>query len=168
MLSNHDYVYAACAVCVTIFSTGGKFRPVSNFTELHALTLVVHSYMYALLYNYLEAITDGHALTIFLLLVLDLECLHEGRAKLRGATGPLHFHLLVFLFVCGQVLADTQAWRRKKSLSFPPMPIILQLATLVVTCAKVEAIQNKLILRCYRLAISFFHHPLLHTYTATL
>ena len=33
------YVYAACAVRVTIFSTGGTFRPVSNFTELHALTL---------------------------------------------------------------------------------------------------------------------------------
>ena len=30
VLSNN--VYAACAVCVTIFSTGGKYRPVSNFT----------------------------------------------------------------------------------------------------------------------------------------
>ena len=35
------YVYCSCAVRVTIFSTGGKFRRVSNFTELHALT---HSY----------------------------------------------------------------------------------------------------------------------------
>ena len=26
------YVYAACTVCVTIFSTGGKFQLVSNFT----------------------------------------------------------------------------------------------------------------------------------------
>ena len=31
------YFYAACAVRVTIFSTGGKFCPISNFTELHAL-----------------------------------------------------------------------------------------------------------------------------------
>ena len=34
----------SCAVRVTIFSTGGKFRPVSNFTELHALTQASHSY----------------------------------------------------------------------------------------------------------------------------
>ena len=38
------YVDAACAGRVTIFSTGGKFRPVSNFTELHALTLAARSY----------------------------------------------------------------------------------------------------------------------------
>ena len=42
------YVKSGCAVRVTIFSTGGKFRPVSNFTELHAHTLVARSY--ALLY----------------------------------------------------------------------------------------------------------------------
>ena len=38
------YVYAACPVCVTIFSTGGNFWPVSNFTELHALTPAACSY----------------------------------------------------------------------------------------------------------------------------
>ena len=38
------YVYTACAVCVTIFNTSGKFCLVSNFTELHALTLVARSY----------------------------------------------------------------------------------------------------------------------------
>jgi len=38
------YVYATCLVCVTIFSTGGKFCPVSNFTELYALTLATCSY----------------------------------------------------------------------------------------------------------------------------
>ena len=43
------YVYAACAVCVTIFSTGGKVRPVSNFTELRALTQAVRSYALLLL-----------------------------------------------------------------------------------------------------------------------
>ena len=37
-------VYASCAVCVTIFSTDGKFWPVANFTKLHALTLAAHSY----------------------------------------------------------------------------------------------------------------------------
>ena len=35
-------VYVACVVRVTIFSTGGKFRLVSNFTELHTLS---HSYV---------------------------------------------------------------------------------------------------------------------------
>ena len=35
---------AACTVHVTIFSTGGKFRLVSNFTELHTLTLAARSY----------------------------------------------------------------------------------------------------------------------------
>ena len=39
------YVYAACAACVTIFKTGSKFRPVSNFTELHALTVAARSYV---------------------------------------------------------------------------------------------------------------------------
>ena len=38
------YVNAACTGRVTIFSTGGKFRPVSNFTQLHALTLAARSY----------------------------------------------------------------------------------------------------------------------------
>ena len=38
------YVNTACAGRVTIFSTGGKFRPVSNFTWLHALTLAARSY----------------------------------------------------------------------------------------------------------------------------
>ena len=34
------YVNAPSAVCVTTTSTGGKFSPVSNFMELHVLTLV--------------------------------------------------------------------------------------------------------------------------------
>ena len=38
------YVNAACAGRVTVFSTGGKFGPVLNFTELHALTLAARSY----------------------------------------------------------------------------------------------------------------------------
>ena len=38
------HAYAASAVCVTIFSTGGKFQPVSNSTELHALTPAACSY----------------------------------------------------------------------------------------------------------------------------
>ena len=36
--------YATCTVRVTIFSTGSKFRLVSNSTELHALTLAAHSH----------------------------------------------------------------------------------------------------------------------------
>ena len=37
------------AVCVTIFSTGSKGWLVSNFTELHALTLAAHSYVLLLI-----------------------------------------------------------------------------------------------------------------------
>ena len=40
MLSNNDLCLAECAKHVTIFSTGSKFQPVSNFTELPALSLV--------------------------------------------------------------------------------------------------------------------------------
>ena len=42
-LATMPYVYAACRVHVTIFSTGGKFQLVSNFKELHTLTLAAHS-----------------------------------------------------------------------------------------------------------------------------
>ena len=38
-------VNTACPVRVTIFSTGGKFWTVSNFTKLQALTLAAHSYV---------------------------------------------------------------------------------------------------------------------------
>ena len=48
-LATMAYVNAACAVHVTIFSTGSKFWPVPDFTELHVLTLATHSY--ALLHN---------------------------------------------------------------------------------------------------------------------
>ena len=44
------YVNAACAVRVTIFSPGSKFRPVLDFTLLQAFTLATRSY--ALLYQY--------------------------------------------------------------------------------------------------------------------
>ena len=47
MLSNN--VNAARPVRVTIFSTGGKFLQVSNFMEVHALTLAACSY--ALVYD---------------------------------------------------------------------------------------------------------------------
>ena len=43
-LTTMAYVYAACAVHVAIFITGGKFRLVSNFAELHTLTLSARSY----------------------------------------------------------------------------------------------------------------------------
>ena len=57
MLSNIN-IYASCAVCVTIFSTGGKFHPVSIFTLLHALTLVAHSYV--LLFADIVFMDGGH------------------------------------------------------------------------------------------------------------
>ena len=41
-LATIAYVYAAYVVRVTIFS---KFQPVSNFTELHALTLATRCYV---------------------------------------------------------------------------------------------------------------------------
>ena len=52
-LATMAYVYAACAVRVTIFSTGGKFQPVSNCTELHTLTLALAARSYALLVMYM-------------------------------------------------------------------------------------------------------------------
>ena len=41
-LATMAYVYAACAIRVTIFSTGGKFE--LKFKKLHALTLAARSY----------------------------------------------------------------------------------------------------------------------------
>ena len=41
--SNNGFCYVACTVHVTIFSTGGKFCPVSNFVQLHALPLATCS-----------------------------------------------------------------------------------------------------------------------------
>ena len=40
------YVYAACAVRVTIFSTDSKMQPVFNFTEVHTLTLATRSHAF--------------------------------------------------------------------------------------------------------------------------
>ena len=45
-------VYAACAVHVTVFSTGSKFCPSSNFMALHTLTLATCSFV--LLSVYME------------------------------------------------------------------------------------------------------------------
>ena len=50
------YVYAACALHVTIISTGGKFQLVSNFMELHTLTLVALSYVQS--FWYINALTS--------------------------------------------------------------------------------------------------------------
>ena len=44
-LATMAYVYTACAVRVTVFSTDGKFRLISNFVGLHVLTLAAHSYV---------------------------------------------------------------------------------------------------------------------------
>ena len=40
MHASNINIYAACAVHVTIFSTGRKFHPISNFMWLHTLTSV--------------------------------------------------------------------------------------------------------------------------------
>ena len=45
-------MHAACRVHVIIFSTGGKFQPVSNLMELHALTLAARSYAHLARHNY--------------------------------------------------------------------------------------------------------------------
>ena len=47
MFSNNAFClmqHAQYQVCVTIFSTGGKVQLLSNFIELHALTLAARSY----------------------------------------------------------------------------------------------------------------------------
>ena len=43
-LATMPYVCSMSSMC-TIFSTGGKFWLVLNFTELHALTLATHSWV---------------------------------------------------------------------------------------------------------------------------
>ena len=40
-LATMAYVHAACATCVAIFSTASKFQPVSNFTELQKVMLLL-------------------------------------------------------------------------------------------------------------------------------
>ena len=54
------YVNAECAGRVTIFSTGGKFHPSSNFTLLHTLTLATRSY--ALLLSRIASFTGPNQL----------------------------------------------------------------------------------------------------------
>ena len=64
--SNNGWVYTACAVCVTNFSTGSKYRPVSNFAKLHTLTWA--ACFYALLQG---PITDVHATKQLIFLFLS-------------------------------------------------------------------------------------------------
>ena len=45
MLSNNSYVYAQCAVRVTIFSNSSIIPPDFKFTKLHALTLAARFYV---------------------------------------------------------------------------------------------------------------------------
>ena len=57
-------------VFATIFTTGGKFRPVSKFTELHARTLAARSYVLLLedvcSVNEPIAILQPHLLCLYL------------------------------------------------------------------------------------------------------
>ena len=50
------YVNTACTVHATIFSTGGKFRPISNSMELHALTQTTSSYAHTIFTAFPEAL----------------------------------------------------------------------------------------------------------------
>ena len=60
MLSNNQLCPYSCTVHITILSTGGKFRPVLNFTECQALTLAednIHALaalFYVLLVEYVK------------------------------------------------------------------------------------------------------------------
>ena len=56
-----------CTVHVTIFSTGGKFQPVSTFTELHALTQATR--FYALLQAYSTDIWVGRGGVLILCII---------------------------------------------------------------------------------------------------
>ena len=52
----------SCLVHVTIFSTHGKFRLVSNFMELHTLTLAARSYALMLGSDVKVYILNNHCL----------------------------------------------------------------------------------------------------------
>ena len=66
-------IYAACAVRVTIFSIGSKFWPVSNFTELHALT---QTRSYALLLCMMTKMYCCYSNQTHLLLEVAMEVYH--------------------------------------------------------------------------------------------
>ena len=53
-LATMAYVYAAaCTIPVTIFSAGSKFQLVSNFTELHTLTVATRAYVFLVCFFWL-------------------------------------------------------------------------------------------------------------------
>ena len=60
------YVYTVCTVHVTIFSADGKFRPVSDFTELHGLTLAACSCVLLPTYNHftVEKVLVGNVILV--------------------------------------------------------------------------------------------------------
>ena len=66
------YVYATYAVHVTVFNTGGKFHPVSNFIKLHTLTLAAHSYTFLVTH---DALT-GRSSVIKIRIFADINPLH--------------------------------------------------------------------------------------------
>ena len=71
---------SSCAVLITIFSTGGKFWPVSNFMELHALTQATRSHAllalsYSHLYNNEASLSSWAFVTVqFLIANAQLHC----------------------------------------------------------------------------------------------
>ena len=53
------YINTVCTGRVTIFSTGSKFRPVSNFMYLHALPLAACSYALLTYMRSINALLDS-------------------------------------------------------------------------------------------------------------
>ena len=83
-LSNIN-IYAACTMRVTIFSTGGKFRPFSIFMYLHVLTLVARSYVLLLCTMNRICTHTTHFLTIWPVY------LHEQMGNKGGDMGKNNF-----------------------------------------------------------------------------
>ena len=88
-LATMAYVYAVCAVRVTTISIGGKFQLVSNFTELHALTLATCSYaVQAWISLLLTCVALTHIVVVLLLsFFLKLFHVHRGSWGKREEEG---------------------------------------------------------------------------------
>ena len=52
-LATMAYAYLQLRINVAIFSTDGKFQPISYFTELHALTQAPRSYVHIYILHFI-------------------------------------------------------------------------------------------------------------------
>ena len=90
-LATTAYFNAACAVRVTIFSTGSKLWLVSNFAELHALTLfaiLMRSCCITTMAKYSEARLGSHS-SSWLTLASPEDCLQVPSLICDSATTPV-------------------------------------------------------------------------------